>query len=166
MDATVNLTPELKQFGPYRVIGMSCADQRYTELWTGELGFLARRSEITSPGEDGMLLGMSRCLPDDSQEYIAAITVTPDCAVPDGMIEAVVGDATYAVITVKGGDQISRGWSAMHAWLGETSEWQTYCVRDADGICGCRNYPCFELYPADHAQTNNICICVPVRPKS
>lgn len=161
-----NLTPEVEHFGPYRVIGMSCTDQNYSELWAGENGFLSRRGEIKSPAEDQTMLGMSRCLPDDSQEYIAAVTVTPDCPVPDGMIEAVIGDATYAVITVKGMDQISAGWVAMHAWLGETSEWQTYCVRDADGVCGCTNYPCFEMYPADHAQTDLVYIYVPIRSKA
>ena len=110
-----------------------------------------------------MMLGMSRCLPDDSQEYIAAIPVASDCPVPDGMIEAVVGDATYAVITVKGIGQIGSGWSAMHAWLGSNTEWQSYCVRDADGECGCKNYPCFELYPADHAQTDLVYIMVPIK---
>lgn len=157
-----DLKPELQHFGPYHVIGMSCTDQRYSELWGT---FLPRRGQIKSPATDGMMLGMSRCLPDGSQEYIAAIPVTADCPVPDGMIEAVVGDATYAVITIKGMDQISGGWSAMHAWLGETSEWQTYCVRDANGVCGCMNYPCFELYRADHAQTDLVYICVPIRQK-
>ena len=160
---TTNLVPEVKHFGPYRVIGMSCTDQRYSELWGA---FLPRKEEIESPAPDAMMLGMSRCLPDGSQEYIAAIPVTADCPVPDGMIEAIVGDATYAVITVKGIDQIGRGWSAMHEWLGETSEWQSYCVKDSNGVCGCTDYPCFELYPADHAQTNLVYIYVPIRHKA
>ena len=158
-----DVTPELKHFGPYRVIGMSCTDQKYGELWGGEKGFLARKGEIKSPTDDGMLFGMSRCLPDNSQEYIAAITVTADSSVPDGMVEAVIGDSTYAVITVKGMSQIGQGWSAVHAWLGSNGEWHSYCVRDENGVCGCQDYPCFELYPADHAKTDLVYIYVPVR---
>lgn len=153
-------TPELKQFGPYRVIGMSCTDQNYSGVWQA---FLPRAGEIKSRSEDALALGMSRCLPDDRQEYIAAITVTADCAVPDGMIEAPVGDSTYAVITVKGIGEIGRGWSAMHKWLGETREWKSYCERDENGDCGCKDYPCFEIYAADHEQTNEIHIMVPVK---
>ncbi len=158
----MNLTPELKQFGPYRVIGMSCTDQKYAELWGA---FWPRKGEIKSPAGDGACYGMSRCLPDDSQEYIAAIAVTPDCPVPEGMIDTPIGDSTYAVITVKGMEQIGTGWKAMHEWLGSSFEWQSYCQRDENGECGCKDYPCFEMYPADHEQTNLVHIMVPVKPK-
>lgn len=158
----MNLAPEVKHFGPYRVIGMSCTDQNYSGLWQA---FLPRKIEIKAPTEDGMLLGMSRCLPDNSQEYIAAIPVTADCPVPDGMMEAPVGDSMYAAITVEGLGEIGSGWSAMHEWLGSNTEWTSYCERAENGECGCKDYPCFEMYPADHAQTNLIHIMVPVRRK-
>ncbi len=159
----MELTPELKHFGPYRVIGMSCTDRKYSEVFTR---FLARKGEIKSPAGDGAFFGLSRCLPDGGQEYTAAIAVTADCPVPDGMIEMPVADATYAVWTLKGISQISPGWSAVHQWLTSNGEWQSYCVPDSNGVCGCHDHPCFELYPADHEQTDAVYIYLPVRRKA
>jgi|GEM_PF-3253151 len=155
------LTPELKHFGPCRVIGMSCTDQRYSEIFGA---FLPRRGEIESP-TDAALFGISRCLPDAGQEYTAATAATPGSAVPEGMIELSAADATYAVWTLNGIAQIGPGWSAVHEWLRTNGEWESYCVRDENGVCGCQNHPCFEMYPADHEQTNLVYIYLPVRRK-
>lgn len=160
-----NLIPELKHFGPYRIIGLSCTNQQYTELWAAENGFMARRDEIKSPAGDGMLFGISRCLPGGS-EYIAATAVSADCLVPDGMIEGSIGDATYAVFTVQGLEQIGQGWEAAHAWIANNPEWETYCIPDANGVCGCVNYPVFEMYPADFGTTGVVYIYFPVKRKA
>lgn len=164
--------PEIVEFGPYRVIGMRYAGKNehgeIPALWHGEGGFVFRFSEIKTPPGADMSFGLCRCLPgvtDGSFEYIAALPAACDAPIPDGMVEAKIGKATYAVFTSPTLADIFQAWQDAMKWCEEQSEWQCYCDVADTGICECAEYPSFELYPADFGETNRLYVYIPIRPK-
>jgi predicted transcriptional regulator YdeE len=167
----MSIEPRIVEYGPYRLIGMSCVGSesaQFKELWAGENGFLSRMAEIESLG-DGTAYGLCRCVAgvtDGSFEYVAAVPAKSDAPVPNGMIEARVGAATYAAFDVLGLDNIGPAWGATQVWLAEHPEWESYCHGGGDACCGCADYPCFELYPSDFDSTGVLFIYIPIRRKA
>ncbi|MCE5198914.1 MAG: GyrI-like domain-containing protein [Armatimonadota bacterium] len=162
--------PQIVEFGPYRVIGMRYAGKNENAeikaMWDGENGFLSRMSEIDTTSGECMSFGLCRCIPgvtDGSFEYIAALPANPDALVPEGMVEASIGAATYAVFTVPSLGEISQVWTESMAWLAAHPNWDGYCNETA---CECADYPGFELYPADFGVTGKLFLYMPVRPKA
>jgi predicted transcriptional regulator YdeE len=165
------------QYGPLRVIGMSYIGPNQNgevpALWDGPDGFIARFGEVVSPpeatyGDSGRhpAFGMCRCVPgatDGTFEYIAAAPATADAAVPGGMVEARIPEATYAAFEVPSLAEIGPGWEAAMAWMGGHPEWTGYCWSES---CDCASHPCFELYPPEFGEDGRLFIYMPVRPSA
>lgn len=159
--------PQLVEFGPYRVIGTRCVSKNengeFSAMW--EKDFLPRLREIAAlPGAD-FLVGLCRCLPgvtDGSFEYIAAMPAAADAPIPEGMVEAQIAAATYAVFPVAGLANIMQAWGELGPWLESHPEWEGYCTPAG---CDCETHPGFELYPATFSQDGKLFIYLPVRKK-
>jgi predicted transcriptional regulator YdeE len=167
------IDPEIVEFGPYRVIGLSCIAKNengeFAALWGGENGFVSRMSEVKLPEGDRFSVGLCRCVPgvtDGSFEYVAASPATADAPIPDGMIEARISACKHAVFTVNGLAEIMAGWEQVGKWLASQSEWATYCTVAEGGECDCVNHPFFELYPSDFGTRGVLYIYVPIKSKS
>ena len=158
--------PQIVEFGPYRVIGMSLIGKPESMDFSGLWQKLHPRwGEIASLPEVGFF-GVCRCIPgvtDGSFEYIACLPVADDAAVPEGMVEAQIGKATYAAFEIDGLAQVSAGYEAAGKWIAEHPSWESCCC---EGNCDCAHFPWFELYPPDFHPQGKLFIYAPLRPKS
>lgn len=163
--------PQIAEFGPCRVIGMSAAAKTGPDcagLWHGPQGVIARLGEIEAAAGEGhpASFGLCRCLPgvtDGSFEYLAGIMATPASKVPKGMVEAHIPAGRYAVFTVQGLHQIGQAWEASRAWLAAHPEWESFCSPEQ---CDCATHPAFEFYPPEFPGSGKLFIYVPIRPAS
>jgi predicted transcriptional regulator YdeE len=159
---------KIVEFGPYRAIGMSYRGKNENgeipDLWAREGGFMQRMHEVDAQPGVGMF-GLCRCIAgvqDGSWEYIAAAPAQSDSPIPEGMIEANVPAATYAVFTVPNLAGIGQAWTATQEWMAAHLEYKSYCEPTETG-CGCIDHPNFELYPPGFNGENQLFIYVPVR---
>lgn len=172
---TTATNPEIVQFGPTRVIGLSYIgnneNQEIPRLWDGENGFISRFGEVQSPPDAKWqdtgrhpAFGLMRCVPgatDGTFEYIAAAPATIDAPIPDGMIEATIPAGTYAVFPVSSLAELPQAWPVVYDWQNAHPEWAGYCDSES---CDCANHPAFELYPPDFGDHGQLFIYLPVRP--
>ena len=161
--------PQIVEFGPYRVIGMSCVSKNengeFSRLWDAPDGFLARKAEVQTASAGHALFGLCRCVPgvtDGSFQYIAAAPATRKAAVPEGVVEASIAGCTYAGFQVSSLAEISQAWAQTGAWMEAHPEWEPYCGPDG---CDCENHPSFELYPPDFCEKGELFVFVPLRKK-
>jgi predicted transcriptional regulator YdeE len=162
--------PAIIEFGPVRVIGMNYIgkneNQEIPALWGGENGFVHRMGEIQTPeGMECMSFGICRCVPGADEKvfnYIACLPAAADAPIPDGMVEAVIGQHSYAVFEVPNLALIGKVWEEVHKWVETSTEWISTCGPDK---CECAEYPFFELYPADFSPNSKLYIHAPVKPK-
>lgn len=170
------LEPEIIKFGPYRVIGLSCASKNengeFGALWGAEDGFIARMGEVMPPSAEACsgagchsAFGLCRCLPgvtDGSFEYIAAAPAAAEAPIPAGMIEAQIPAGTYAVFTVPSLNEVGDIWGAAMTWLGEQANWRGFCD---ETVCDCAHHPSFELSPPDFGENGKLFIYLPLQPR-
>jgi predicted transcriptional regulator YdeE len=161
---TYSSEPRIEQFGPVRVIGLSCKGKNengeFSALWEK---FIPRHCEITTPKDMHLFLGICRCIPgrtDGSFEYIAALSAAEDASVPEGMMVLQIPKCSYVVFPVRNLKEIMQAWQGTRGWLEAHPEWKTYCGPNQP--CDCAHYPCFELYPPEFNGTNGLFIYIPV----
>jgi len=167
--------PKIVEFGPFRIIGMNYVGKNEAgeipDLWGRPNGFLARMSEVRMPegaGDhatgDHLAFGLCRCYPgatDGTFEYVAAVPAAADAPIPDGMVEAAIGQSAYAVFESPTLKEIGATWGAAMAWMGQQTKWRGFCGPDE---CDCANHPSFELYPPGYDDDGPLLIYMPVRP--
>jgi predicted transcriptional regulator YdeE len=160
-----NLTPQIVEFGPYRVIGVAMIGpgdgEAMKALWHD--AFSPRIDEVQRLEGTGFAVGLCRCLPDATDgtfEYIAAIPAATDAPVPAGMIEAPIAAATYAAFPVDSVFDIAATWAQIGPWLEAHPEWNGYCTPAG---CQCATHPGFEMYPPSCHVDGKLFIYIPVR---
>lgn len=158
--------PQIVEFGPYRVIGMSYvgknAQGEIPAMW-GQFG--PRMGELHEGPCQGAF-GLCRCAPGAGEgafEYLAAAPVEAGTAVPEGMVEAAIPASTYVVFQVPNLEAIHQAWEACGAWMQSHPEWEGYCQPTAEG-CDCIANPSFEYYPPNWNPQAELFIYMPVRP--
>lgn len=161
--------PQIVEFGPFRVIGMSYKgkneNKEITELWGGPNGFITRVKEVETPETTDFSVGLCRCIPgvtDGSFEYIAGLPAKDDAPIPNGMVEANIAFGTYAVFPVESLDVLGDAWPKAYTWFESHPEWEGYCTPEK---CDCENHPSFELYPADFGKDGKLFIYIPIHKK-
>jgi len=163
--------PELKEFGPCRVIGMNVISKNQfgevSALWHGEKGLVHRVNEIQmAKGEAvGVSFGICRCVPgkvDGTFEYIAAISAAAEAPVPEGMMELQLPQGKYIVFTCRNLAEIHEVWNYSRSWFEAHPEHEGYCTSKG---CDCAHYPGFELYPANFTANSTLYIYFPVKTK-
>lgn len=171
MSDTVIPEPKIVEFGPYRVIGINYIgkneNQEIAAMWGAEDGFIKRMCEIQIPEDaEHVSFGICRCIPrvtDGSFEYIACLPAAANAPIPEGMIEATIGQGTYAVFEVPNLAAITTAWDESQKWLEASSEWEGTCGPDR---CECATRPFFELYPSDFTPEGKLYIYASVQKKS
>ena len=161
--------PRIEEFGHHRVIGLRYVGKNENSeikaLWQGPGSLIERAGELHGePGFDGAF-GICRCLPDvrdGSFEYFAAIAVTDDSPIPEGMSESFVPEGTYAIFPTTLPD-LFKSWGATQAWLAANPQWEAFC--DGATRCDCANHPCFELYRDDFGKTGILYLYLPIQRK-
>jgi predicted transcriptional regulator YdeE len=158
--------PEIKEFGPYRLIGMNYrgknGNREIPQMWCDK--FLPRMDEVARPREHRYAFGVERCIPganDGSFEYIAAAETTEDAAVPDGMMGMTIPRCLCAIFKVADLAGIGNAWSDAQAWFASNREWERYCD-PANGPCECHG---FELYPPEFDGNGPLYLYFPARRK-
>jgi predicted transcriptional regulator YdeE len=160
--------PEIKTFGPHRMIGLRYVGKNEHEeikaMWGND--FWPRAKEIKNSPEY-VVAGTCRCLPeatDGSFEYMALLSAGPDAPVPPGMAETTIPEGTYAVFPVFGLDKIHEVWASASEWAKKQTDIEVFCD-GTRGFCDCANHPSFELYTEEFSQTGKFYIYFPVKKK-
>jgi predicted transcriptional regulator YdeE len=158
---------EVKQFGPYRIIGMSCVGKNESnelpQLW--ERQFIPRCKEIQAP-ERASAFGICRCIPgktDGTFEYVAAVEARAGAPVPEGMVAVEIPRADYAVVPVAGLPEVRQAWAKVPEQVGGLAGWTPFC---GPAGCECATHPCFEYYPPEFESNGQLFLYIPVRPKA
>ena len=158
--------PQIVEFGPYRVIGMSYKGKNENaEIKAMWEEYMLRVDEIGVKLCESISFGLCRCIPNvknGSFEYIAAVPVESDTPVPDGMVNANIAKCKYAVFPVSNLDKLIEEWNRAMAWFKAHPKWKTYCNPE---VCDCGNYPSFELYPKEFCKDGKLFIYFPIKPK-
>jgi predicted transcriptional regulator YdeE len=158
---------EIKQFGPYRIIGMSYVgkneNNEVPQLWEREL--MPRSKEIQTP-ERSSAFGICRCIPgktDGTFEYVAAVEANAEAAVPDGMVAVEIPKSDYVVIPVSGLGEVRQAWGKVPEKLAGLTGWSPFC---GPAGCECASHPCFEYYPPEFEGNGPLFLYIPVKQKT
>lgn len=158
---------EIKEFGPYRIIGLSYTgkneNKEVFQLW--ERQFMPRRHEIDMPERPGAF-GICRCVPgakDGTFEYVAAVEAKLGAAPPEGMVAVDIPRGDYVVIPVSGLGEVRQAWSTVPEKLSRFTEWEPYC---GPGGCECATHPCFEYYTPEFDDGGPMFLYIPVKRKA
>jgi predicted transcriptional regulator YdeE len=158
-------TPTVIRFGPYRIVGTPYIgkneNREIPAMW--EQQFLPRMAEVADPAVGDFSVGLCRCIPDQEPgvfEYIAAVPVSAEAPVPEGMVDALIPDAEYVVFPVASLADLGPVWQQIGPWLEAHPEWQGYCTPAG---CDCAHFPAFEYYPSTFGEDGKLFVYVPVR---
>lgn len=158
--------PTIVSFGSYRVIGTQYVGKNENNeipaMW--DKVFLPRMKEIKIPDGVHFCFGICRCIPgatDGSFEYIAAVPVTQDAPVPDGMVDASIPFGEYLAIPVRDLSEIHQAWCHSGDWFSDHPEWTGYCNEEG---CDCAQHPGFEFYPPEFDGNGPLYIYIPIQP--
>ncbi len=158
---------EVKQFGPYHIIGMSYVgkneNNEIPRLWERQL--IPRCKEIETP-ERASAFGICRCVPgmtDGTFEYIGAMEAKAGAAAPDGMVAAEIPRADYVVIPVAGLSEVRQAWGKIPELLAGLTEWTPLCGPEG---CECATHPSFEYYPPEFQGEGPLFLYIPVKKKA
>lgn len=164
MSAATAYKPEVRTFGPCRVIGVSYVAGKgncdFAGVWAKRL--MPRMGEIGKVATPGYF-GICRCIPgatDGTWEYVAAVEAKADAAVPAGMVAIQIPACEYAVFAVKSLTEIGAAWPAATKVAGEMEGFEPCC--GAKG-CQCATHPAFEYYPPGFQGDGGLYLYIPIR---